>query len=919
VRQNPQNGPRLPPLYRILLWALVRGPGAEFVVGDLIEGYGDDLAAGVTPGKARSRLRQSVIGTCVAWVQPAGMRRRSRSWEDSVEGRAASLGTKLGGVGMGNLLQDIRIALRSLRRRPAFTASVVLTLGLGIGATTTVYSVVDRVVLRPLPYQNAETLVAVGTTFPGREWDDQEAGLMHLAGTSLLNYRDFKERSRSFQNLEGIHLTSILLADQGDGPELAAAAMVSEGFFEALGVSPALGRTFLPEEHSVDGPSAVLVTHGAWLRRFGGDPAIVGQNVPRMGSEAVIVGILPPGFDPPEVLFYRTQDFFLPLQPDHPRYADRGGRGLILFGRLAPGATVETARTEMTRIADELAVEFPDGNVYADGTHFGAGVNSLHAETVGTTGKILKLFLAAALMLLLIAALNSTTLLLARGLDRTQELGVRVALGAGRRRIVRLILVESLALSVLGGGLGILIAFGGVNAFRAFSPASMPRTSELAVDGPILLVALAVSLGSGLAAGLLPALRLSSRGPVRALAGGPVRGSSERLGFLRSTLVGAQVALAVILLSGAGLLFNSFLQLRAVSPGFEPEGVLTMNVGLKRPGVEDEPAWQGWDLLLAELETISGLTAVAGTSNPPYQSPFWAPGPLLPGEGPEVRRTGVAGYSVTPGYFRAMGTRLVSGRGFGPQDGADDPGVAIVNQAFIDAHMEGQDPLGINLSFRDDEGGLVPVQVVGIVENVIQTRAEEGMLPAIYVPYTQTEWPFVQAVVRSDLPLEVLIPQVRQAVARFNPFVPVRDVRTMVDRMGSSRTEPRFRSFLIGSFALVALLLAAAGLYGSLSHAVGRRSRELGIRMALGAESGRVMGMVMRQGLTLAGAGLVVGLIAAVAFGRVLEGLLFELAPSDPLTLLGVAGVLTLAAVLACWFPARRATRVDPVEALRAE
>lgn len=818
---------------------------------------------------------------------------------------------------MGMWLQDLRIAARSLARRPGFLAGVAVTLGLGIGATTTIFSVVDAVLLRALPYDEPSALVAVGTTFPTREWADEEAGLQHLAGTSMANFLDYRDRSRSFAALAGAEATNVLLPDLGSGPELASAAAVSADFFEILGVTPALGRTFLPEEQSVTADGVFLISYGAWQRRFAGDPDVIGRGMSGSGEGGVVIGVLPRDFTPPEHLFPGEPDFWMPLQPDNERYADRGGRSLAIIGRLAEGIDVLEARDEAGDIAVALATEYPEGNVFPDGTHFGIGVNGLHAQTVGTSGRTLRIFLGASGLLLLLAAMNAATLLLARALDRKRELGVRMALGAGRRRMVGLLMSEAGLVTVAGGIVGIAFAYGGVWAFLQYAPSGIPRMETVRVDARVLTLAAAVSIVAGLAAGLVPAVRLSRRAAWTRVAGS-ARGSSEPTSRLRSSLVGAQLAVAVVLLSGAGLLFTSFVRILSVDPGFEPDGLISLNVGLKRPGSADEPTWQGWDRVLEEVATVPGVTSVAGTSNPPFQSPFWAPRLLLPGDPPEIRREGISGFSVTPGYLETIGTRLVSGRPIERLDGPDAEPVALVNETFVRTQLGGADPLDMIIRHAEGEDE-VPIRIVGVVEDVVQGSADQGPQSAIYIPHTQSEWPFVQVVLRTTLPADVVIPEVRKAIARFNPVVPPRDIRTMRDRMSGSRTSPRFQAMLIGAFAIIALLLAAAGLYGSLSHAVGRRKREMGVRMALGAKRRGVLGLVVREGLKVALTGLALGLVVTFWATRVLTDFLFGVEPNDPLTLVGVALVLTAVSFLACLLPARRATAVDPVEVLRSE
>jgi len=694
---------------------------------------------------------------------------------------------------------------------------------------------------------------------------------------------------------------------------------VSPEFFDVLRVSPALGRTFLPDEYRDGSEAAFLLTHGAWQRRFGGDANVVGTSLAGVGTAATIVGVLPADFALPETVFPSMPDFFAPLQPDHARYASRGMRSVYIFGRLSEGTSVEQARVEATQIAADLARDFPEGNMYPDGSHFGIGVNGLLEETVGTTGRALWIFMGASALLLILAALNAATLLLARALDRVREFGLRVALGASRFRVARLLLAEAGLLSIMGGAIGVALAYGGVQAFLAFAPSSIPRTSMVAVDGRILAVAAGISIAAGLAAGLLPALRLTSRAPWRRLQGAG-RSVDQPGSRLRSALVGGQVALAVLLLSGAGLLFTSFMKIRSVEPGFEPEGLLSMNVALKRPGApEGEQMWQAWDMVLREVGAVPGVEAFAGTSNPPFQDPFWAPRLLLPGDPPDMWREGIAGYSITPGYMETVGTRLLQGRDIELQDGPNAQFVALVNETFVRTVLDGADPIGLEIRHVGDSGTPRSIRIVGVVEDVVQARAQQGPRPAAYFPYTQSEWPFIQVVIRSQLPTDVLVPELRQAIARFNPVVPPSDVRTLEARMVASRTTPRFHAVLLGAFSLVAMLLAAAGLYGSLSHAVGRRRRELGVRMALGAARSGVLWMVLRQGMQVSGIGLVLGLAAALGATRVLSGFLYEVEPTDPLTLAGVALVLLLVSAAACVLPARRATGVNPVEVLRAE
>ena len=839
-----------------------------------------------------------------------------------------------GRMGMGSWMKDLRITVRNLARRPGFALGVALTLGLGIGATTTIYTVVDGVMIRPLPYEEPSALVAVGALLPTAEWRDREANLQDLALISAPNFEDFRERARSFEKMTAIEKVDVFLNDVGDGPDMVAGARISPELFEILGVSPALGRTFFPEEYSVASENVAMLTYGAWQRRYGGDPGVLGRPAERHTPSMIIVGILPRDFRPPEAFFPSDEapEFYRPLQSDDRLYQRRGTRRFLVLGRLTRSTSLERARAEAERIAADLASEFPEDNVQPDGSHLGIGLNDLHDQTVGTTGRALGIFLGAAGLLLLLAAMNAATLLLSRSLDRTRELGVRMALGAGRSRVVRLLVNEAAILSVVGGAFGVLVAYGGVGVFLRYAPSSIPRLSTVAVDTRVLAVAAVVSLGTGIAAGLLPALRLTRRAPWERLQSA---GSTfaEPTSGLRAALVGGQMAVAVVLLSGAGLLFGSFVRIRAVDPGFEPEGLITMTENIQMlarvrevtaptDGPRPSPiraVWQGWDIVLDELGAVPGVESVAGVTNVPFQSPSWAPRLLLPGDAPDTWREGIAGYAITPGYLETMGTELLQGRQFERLDGPAAERVALVNESFVPTQLGGETPIGVTIrrSVGDEE---ILIRIVGVVEDVVQTRAEEGPRAAFYVPYTQYRGAVVvHAVVRTSLPNDVIIPELRRAAGRFNPMVPPQNLLPLRDRMAATRTTPLFQAMLIGAFALVAMLLAAAGLYGSLTHSVGRRQRELGVRMALGADRARVLRMVLSQGMRVSMAGLTLGMIATLFLARVLTSLLYGVEPNDPATLLMVGTVLVLVSAAACLAPARRATAVDLVTVLKAE
>ena len=821
---------------------------------------------------------------------------------------------------LDRLVMDLREAVRSLSRRPWHAVGIALTLGLGIGATTTIYSVVDGVMIRPLPYEEPSTLVTLGAISGQGGRTTEETGVLDLGPITMASYRGLRERSRAFDELAAIERTNVFLPDTGDGPERVAAVLASSELFELLGAAPAVGRTFLPQEHLADSEGVALITNGSWMRRYGGDPGVLGRSLQTVGRPLTIVGVLPRDFRPPEALFSNAEqpELWLPLQPGHRRY-ERPRAVLELLGRLRPEVSVDQVRREAVQIATQLAVELPE-NRHADGSAIELGVNDLHMQTIGSSRRELMVFLGAAGLLLLLAVMNATTLLLARSLERNREIGVRMALGGSRFRIVRLLVSDAGLLSLASGAVGILFAFAGVAAFIHYAPSSIPRQSDVAVNARVLGVAALVSLGAGIVAGLLSALRLTRRGPWGRLQQ-TRQDLAEPTSRLRTVLVTGQLAVAVVLLAGAGLLFGSFLRLRAVEPGFEPEHLFSMRVGIEgaaRAGPaagKIRASWQGWAHLQEELSAVPGLEALAGATALPFQTPTWLPRLLLPGDSPQTWRQGIAGYAVTPGYFEALKTRVLRGRGIEPLDGPESEPVVVVNDSFVRSQLGGDDPIGMTLR-RSESAEETPMRVVGVVEDVVQARAEDGPRPAIYVPYTQYQGP-LQVVVRTALPPESIVPALRRAVARFNPIQPPEDIGWMTDRIAAARVTPRFQTMLLTAFALAALLVAAAGLYGLLAHSVGQRTRELGIRMALGAERGTVLRMVLGEGMWVSMTGLSLGLAVALAVTRVLAGLLYRIEAQDPVTFLIVSSILASVAAVACLAPARRATGVDPATVLK--
>jgi len=846
----------------------------------------------------------------------------------------AALTTIKEGV-MGGGWGEIATSARNLTRRPGLSLGVVLTIGLGIGATTTIFGVVDGVILRPLPYQDPEGLVAIGGLARSGP-PDPETGLQPLVDMNAPVYTRYHDRARSFTQMAGLDPYMLQLTDEGGVEREVPGVRVSPEFFELFGVAPVLGRTFALEEHTITDEAAVaMIAYEYWQSRYGGDPDVLGRAIETTaaaGPRATIIGVLPRGFRPPEAF---EQSGARPMIYGPLPTVDPGPGRIVIFpvngvGRLRPGTTVEQAREEAASLFQEIENELANLPRPPGAQATGIGVNDLHMQTVGTTERTLWIFLGAAALLLALTAMNAATLFLSRALDRTQELGVRVALGAGRAGVVRLLLAEAGALALVGGVLGVAFAYGGVATFLRFAPTSIPRLSSVTVDARVLAAAAVMTLGTALAAGLLPALRFTAKAPWQRLQSG--RGASDSTTRLRTVLVGGQLALAVVLLSGAGLLFSSFLRLRSMDPGFEPDGLLVVataprgpvRIRITDPSQMTRMGAEPWDRVREALLSTPGVTAAALANALPFQPPTWAPRITLPGDGPEVVREGIHGYVISPGYLEAVGTEVTGGRGFDARDGFEGEMVALVNEAFVRTQLDGADPLGAIIGRgREGPGGqgqTTSMRIVGVVENVVQARVEDGALPAVYIPYQQADFPQLGnfwSVVRAGTTPETLAPELQAALASTDRTPRV--VETMETRMSATRATPRFQTFLIGAFAAVAMLLAAAGLQGSLAHSVRRRQRELGVRMALGADRSSVLKMVLTQGLRVSVVGLAVGIAGTLALSRVLASFLYDMAPWDPMTLVGVAAVLIAVSVVACLAPARRATAVDPVRVLQAE
>jgi putative ABC transport system permease protein len=810
---------------------------------------------------------------------------------------------------METLLYDLRHAVRRLARSPGFTAVTVLTLALGIGAGTAVYCVVDHVLLRPLAYPDADTLVALFAGDPD--------GAAVEAPTSPARYLDWKRRSLTLERMTAAHLWSPTLTGSGDPDRLTALKATPE-LFELLGVAPALGRTFDPRAEPGADPRVAVLGYGLWQRRFAADPAAVGTTLTLDGEPYTVVGVMPPGFRFPP--FWATDaELWAPLVFTPEQTASRGAYFLRVFARLAPGAGMDGVRAELAALGTALDQDYPE-------TPGGESirVDPLREPVVDEVRRPLAALLGAVGFVLVLCCLNVAALMLGRAAGFGRELAVRSALGASPRRMVRLWLSESLVLAVAGGGAGTLLAAWGVDLIARLAPAGLPRIDEIALDGRVLAVALAVTVVVGLGSGAVPALRAARRRAITAGLGGDGRGS-RRTGSprLRAVLVAAQVGLALALLVGAGLMLRSFAHLTRIDPGFDPNGLLTLSVALAGSSHE-EPARQQifFDRLVEEVEALPGVSGAAMVNHLPLGGDLWSLGLAFEGRpAPDPRNPPSAAYRVVgPGYFATLGVPVLGGRGFDPGDTADSIPVAIVNRALARDYFGDADPVGRRIRFGGDSEPWRTV--VGVVDDVRQWQITDPVRPEVYLPYPQnmTTW-FTQAslVVRTAAAVPGLADEIRGRVRELDPAVPVVEVRTMARILGDDLAGARLATWLLGFFAGVALLLAGLGIYGTIAYLGRQRFREFGIRMALGARRGAIFRMVVGRGLALAAAGAALGLGAALLLQRAVSGLLYELSPTDPATYAGVVALLALAALAASYRPARRATRVDPVTTLRED
>jgi putative ABC transport system permease protein len=870
------------------------GPACEAALGDLREEL--EARAGARWSAPFWYLREA---SSLAWEFG-----RERRREAALRGRRLARSRRPGDSIMRILAEDLWFAARALWRRPLFAGLVVATLALGIGGNVAVFSVVDGVLLRPLPYPDPDRLAIV--------WENDRLRGTETEAVSAPDYRDFTEMNRSFTALAARRRLDRTLGALAE-PVRVSSARVTSSFFSVLGVRPILGRVFLPEEEKPGSDSVMVLTETLWRAHFGADPRVVGTQVLLDGAPRTLVGIVPDAARMPGL----RDEVFEPLAFG-PADQFRGMHNLRVVARLKPEATLRSAQSDMSSVMQRLEELYPDENLGR-----GALVRSLQDEAVGESRPALLLLFGAVGLLLLMACASVANLVLTRGLGRERELAIRTSLGAGPLRLFRQLLTESLLLAALGGALGALVGTWLVQLVRAFGP-ELPRLEQASVDGRALGFALAASLASTLVFGVVPALRAARRRPQAGLSeGGRTAGTASGL-RARKALAAFELAAAVVLLAGAGLLVRSFWKLQQVDPGFDPRGVLLAQVNLSGPGyvfprhwpVLDWPAESAFtEGVAARLAASPGVEAVAFAHMGPTDA-GWTTRVTIDGrpEPPPGEQDEASYRPVSAGYFETLGIRLAKGREFSHFDAAGRPLVAVVNEAFAARHFPGEEPLGQRIVVFG-----APREVVGVAPNERFSGLEAGPATAMYLPLAQNPQPALVLIVRgAGKPLE-LAPAVRESVRAVDPTLALFELTSAEEALASSLEQRRFTLLLLGGFAAVALALAAVGIYGVVSFAVSERTREMGLRIALGAEPRHVFGMVVRQGLGLALAAIGAGTLLALALGRVMERLLFGVEARDPATLAAVVVILLAAAFLASAVPARRATRVDPTTALRAE
>jgi putative ABC transport system permease protein len=812
---------------------------------------------------------------------------------------------------MNTLLQDLRYGARMLLKQPGFTAVAVITLALGIGANSAIFSVVSAALIKPLPYREPDRLVQFWETNPLKNWTQ--------ATVAPANLFDWQKQNQVFEEIaaysgsdkKGPTLSGLQMESNGE-PERIRGLYVTGNIFSVLGANAMIGRT-LREEETWQGKHTVAVLgYGLWQRRFGADPKIVGRKIMFNGRDHEIVGVMPPDFYFPS----KEAELWLPMGWNYSQIAQlRRPHFLRAVGRLKPGVTLGQARSEMAAIASRLEQQYPDTN-----TQMGVGLGPLKEWIVSDVQLPLIVFMVAVAFVLLIACANVVNLSLSRSAARAREVAVRSALGAGRGRIMRQLLTESLLIALTGGAIGLLLAGWLKDLLLAFSPGDIPRLDEIRLDWRVIGFTVGITLLTTLLTGLAPALSLSKPNLTSALKEGGQKGGVGQGGRLRGALVVAEIALALVLVVGAGLMIRSFRRLQQVDPGFNPNNILSLSIslpGLKYPQEAQQRAF--FDQAEQRIRRLPGVVAVGATNMPALQGYRWTGDMTIEGRPPEDYVREVRHKEITPDYFRAMGIPLLRGRFFTESDNDKSQPVIIVNATLARRHFPGEDPIGKRIKFGKPQDQDSWETIIGVVNDEKQDGLGADVKHEIYKSHLQSAQTRMTLIVRANTDPQSLIGAVREEIRALDRSLPLYDVKAMRVAIYESVARERFITLLLIVFAALALTLASVGIYGVMSYSVTRRTHEIGVRRALGAQTGDVLKLVVAQGGKLAAAGVAIGLTSAFALTRLMKTLLFGVSATDPVTFIAVALLLTIVALLACYVPARRAAKVDPMVALRCE
>src|SRR5256714_541214 len=875
------------------------------IVEELSQHLAEQYEEQMTHGASEEEARQCVFEELSA---PDLLERELQRVESPDARDSVVPGTERKGNLLADFAQDLRYALRTLLKNPGFTIVAVSALALGIGANSAIFSVVNAVLLRPLPFKNAEQLVML--------WENATHLGFPKNTPSPANFLDWQKQASAFTGIAAMAERSFNLSGIGE-PERLEGRRVSANLFELLGVQALLGRTFVPDDDR-PGTHVVLLSHSLWQRRFGSDPSVVGGALALNGESYTVVGVMPqfvqlPGFE------NRNDQLWVPIALPPEEAAQRGNHFLEVVARIKPGIALKQAQAEMETIAVRLAKEYPRYNA-----RIGATVTPLHEEVVGDIKPALLILLGAVGFVLLIACANVANLLLARAAVREKEIALRLALGASRSRLTRQFLTESVLLALLGGGFGFLLALAGIRVLKTFIPVTISQTQTISIDGKVLVFTALLALLTGIVFGLAPAMHASHSNLNHSLKeGGRDSAIGKKGNRLRDLLVVGEVAVSFILLIGAGLLINSFLHLRNLDPGFRADHLLTMKVDLSELRYPDgERRSVFFDEVLFRIRALPGVQSVAVAGNLPFTyngdsmsiAVEGIPDPP-PGQWPDVIYR-----AIGQGYFSTMGIPMIRGRDFTDQDKADSKNVVVISEKTAQHYWPGKDPIGKRLKPGATTSDVPWREVIGVVKDVRQNDFIAQPKMQMYFAYRQLKDLAANAlIVRTSVEPMSLATSIRDAIWAVDKDQPVANVDTMDHIVSEAIARQRFSMLLLGIFAALALVLAAVGIYGVMSYSVAQRIHEIGIRMALGARRTDVLKMIVNQGLKLVSIGMMLGLAAAFLLTRVLQSLLFGISATDPVTFFGISLVLLAVAILASYLPALRATKVDPIIALRAQ